>query len=178
MILLIIILQSLSSVLCLNCSDVKQSNGFGIYVKRDLNGGRSYWVYDRNGNEWQFYLKEINGQMEIDNFDLEVHHYDGNMTIRFGNYAQFRSDSYYFDVLYNCHINTNSNVIYCNIEVKESTTRSSQTQGILKLKDPVIFKTYPKIDLREEASHTMAYNHYKAKGVNLGATEFACYSDS
>ena len=39
-ILLLIILQSLSSVLCLNCSDVRQSNGFGIFMKRDPNGGR------------------------------------------------------------------------------------------------------------------------------------------
>ena len=68
-IFLLIILRSLSSVLCLNCSDLRQSKGLGIYVRRDREGGHSYWVYDRNGSEWEMHFKETDGEMDIDGYD-------------------------------------------------------------------------------------------------------------
>ena len=83
--ILLFILQSLSSVLCLNCSDVRQSNGFGIYLWRHPNGGRIHWIYDKNGREWKFNLTEKNGQMDIERFD-ESFEYRRREVYRFSNY--------------------------------------------------------------------------------------------
>ena len=64
--LLLIILQSLSSGLCLNCLEVKQSNDLGIYVRREPNRTRSYRILDWMLKECKLYLNETNGQMNIE----------------------------------------------------------------------------------------------------------------
>ena len=110
-ILLFIVLQSLSSVLCLNCSVVRQSNGLGVYVKRNWSHGRSYWLYDRNGSEWRFYLEETNGQIEM-NFNDQTFIYDPRIVNRFSNYFDYKD----FYCIYDCAMNTNSTQIVCRIE--------------------------------------------------------------
>ena len=112
-ILLLIILQSVSSGLCLNCSDVMPSKGFGVYVWREPNGTRSYWIYDKNKSEWELYLNESNGQIDIERISDERRYDNRKGMIRFSNFVQFRhwSDSqiddhdyHWFYVSYNCHI--------------------------------------------------------------------------
>ena len=65
---------------------MRQSNGFGIFVRRDLNGGRSYWIYDRNGSEREMHLKETDEQIDNDGFDDNSVAYDKQMVNRFDNY--------------------------------------------------------------------------------------------
>ena len=84
-----VILQSLSSILCFNCSDVTQNNKLGVYVRRDRESRHSYWIYDRNGSEWRFYFEETNGEMDIDRYDDKTVGYQG-ITNRFGNYIYYK----------------------------------------------------------------------------------------
>ena len=88
----IVLLQKLSSILCLNCSDVRQNNSFGILTKRDSNGSLSHWIYDKNGSEWEIFLTERDGMIEIDGFDDKSVSYDKRMINRFGNYIQEKDE--------------------------------------------------------------------------------------
>ena len=157
---LLILLQSMSSVLCLNCSNVRQSNGFGIYVRRDLNGGRSYWIYDRNGKEWEMYLKETDEQIDIDGFQGNSVAYDKQMVNRFGNYMHnyLKGQRIVIDrVSYICYNPINSSLIVCNF-TKFKNKPISITKDV-KIKDPLIFKTFPKA-IEPRDNHLMAYNRH------------------
>ena len=155
-ILIFIILQSLSSVLCLNCSDVKQSNGLGVYVKRNWSHGRSYWLYDRNGSEWRFYLEESNGQIEM-NFDDQTFSYDPRIVNRFSNYFDYKD----FYCIYDCTMNTNSTQIVCHLvywKLKWKEKKETVWYQTLAIKYSLIFKTYPMENWGLKATYLMAYN--------------------
>ena len=147
---LLIILLSLSSGLCLDCSDVKQSNGFGVHVTRDPNGKRSHWIYDKNGKEWELYLKEKNGMMDIDLFGNETFTYDRDKVNRFSNSFQFSADS--DPVAYKCEV---SDSMLCWIGGHRVTKQLNNIENEL------VFKTYPdKNGLEEEARYMVAYNRH------------------
>ena len=98
--ILLFILQSLSAVLCLNCSDVRRSNGFGVYTRRKPNGERSYWIYDRNGREWKFNLKETNGRMDIESIGNESLDYGLRVVNRFSNHFEYGDLSVAYKLLH------------------------------------------------------------------------------
>ena len=150
-ILLLIILQSLSSVLCLNCSYVKESNGMGVYVRRDRNGGQSYWIYDRNGSEWQFHLEEKNGQMGIKEFEDEIFSYDRNIINRFSNYVIYKTLGP--GSTYNCHVTSfNRSWIECSVDYGDMSSWYFRKERLkLDFENPLIFKTYPMENHKLEA---------------------------
>ena len=152
--ILLFILQSLSSVLCLNCSDVRQSNGFGIYVKRETKGGRSYYIYDKNGREWKFNLTEKNGEMDIEKFD-ESFGYTREKVKRFSNY--YAHTIYYLP--YNCYITIDTNRIICHTQKTSIIEHKLIVSGVdLNVKNPVVFKTFPKINSGYDGRQMMIYN--------------------
>ena len=165
-ILLLIILRSLSSVLCLNCSDVRQSNELGVYVRRDRNGGRSYWVYDRNGSEWRFYLEERDGQMDINRFDDNIFSDDRRIVKRFSNYLAYGGNY----AIYNCANNITSaiNLIVCRVDYWNGIWRQKEETFSLDIEYSLVFKTYPKANWDLEATYLMAYNrHNKSDRIRL-----------
>ena len=147
--ILLLILQSLSSVFCLNCSYVRESNGMGVYVRRDKNGGHSYWVYDRDGSEWRFYLEERDGQMDINRFDDNIFSYDRRIVNRFSNY--FRQKGIYG--VYNCEMYTNSTRIVCRVDYWAHEWRQREETFSLDIKYSLVFKTYPKENWNLEDGH-------------------------
>ena len=169
--ILFILLQNLSSVLCLNCFDVRQSKGFGIFVRRDKNGGRSYWIYDRNGKEWEMYLKEKDEQIDIDGYEDKSVAYDEQMVNRFGNYMHnyLKGQRIVMDrVSYICYNPINSSLIVCDFTKFEDKPISISKD--VKIKDPLIFKTFPKT-IEPRDNHIMAYNrHNKLDRVRIRMT--------
>ena len=102
-ILLLIILQSLSSGLCLNCYEVKQTKDMGIFVRREPNGTRSYRILDWMLKEWKLYLNETNGQMDIERVSDESQrnlHYGRKLL--FTNFVQFQHSDYYNNMSHDC----------------------------------------------------------------------------
>ena len=153
----ICILQCLSSILCLNCSNVRQTSGFGVYVKRDLNGGRSYWIYDKNGSEWEFFLTESNGQMEIKDFSNTTNSYDKRWAIRFGNNIEQLNDR----VSQMCY---NDSKIECYLRWNHKTEKSWVS---LDMRNPLIFKTFPKSDNIEGNQYMVYDRHNKSDRLRL-----------
>ena len=133
----IIILQSLYSVLCLNCSDVTQSNGFAIFNKRDSNGNLSHLIYDKNGKEWQFFLTDSNGTIEISGFDNESTTYDNRMNNRFGNYMQ----NYPERISLMCYNEINSSSIVCDYTINGDEQFDMSMHS--PINNPLILKAYP-----------------------------------
>ena len=171
-ILLLIILQSLSSVLCLNCSDVRQSIGFGVYTRREPNGSRSYWISNKKGSEWELYLNESNGQIDIERISDETHYDNRTGIIRFSNFVQFQQ----FFVSYNCHsyvkpMSLNS-IIACDVTQTEEHSKEVTQQKfgqLFRYQNRLIFKTFP---MRNDISlgiHWITYNrHNKNDRFKLG----------
>ena len=142
--LFIIILQSLSSIVCLECSDVRQSKGFGIFTKRDSNGSISHWIYDKNGKEWQFFLTERNGTINIDGFDDKSVSYDKRMINRFGNYLQEKdrtTGEVKKKVSLICYNQINNSSIFCNITTNDN--KSFVVSKFLQIDNPLIVKYIP-----------------------------------
>ena len=167
--ILLFILQSLSSVLCLNCSDVRQSNGFGIYVWRYSNGGRYYYIYDKNGKHWKFNLTEKNGEMEIERFD-ESFEYTREKVKRFSNYFNHgRLVGNEYSLAYNCKIKIDTNRIICHTQITAILKQKYVVSGVdLKVKNPVVFKTFPKINSGYNGRQMMVYNrHNKSDRIRL-----------
>ena len=163
-ILLLIILRSLPSVLCLNCSDVRQSNELGVYVRRHTNANRTYWVYDRNGKEWEFNITEKNGQMDIDHIDNKTFSYDRTIVNRFSNYFAYKNKR----SVYNCELNRNSIVIVCRVLYEIISWEKTTKTASLHIKNPLVLKSYPKEDQSWKANYWMAYNrHNKSERVRL-----------
>ena len=167
--ILLFILQSLSSVLCLNCSDVRQSNGFGIYVKRETKGDRINWIYDKNGKEWKLNLTEKNREMDIESIGNETLEYALRAMIRFSNYIRFEHLKQ--TVSYNCHIRMDRNLsgqpigIICGVSVNRAKPYAVGVR--LKTNNPLAFKTYPKNN-DYSSPQVMVYNrHNKSDRVIL-----------
>ena len=162
-----VILKSLSSILCLNCSHVRQSNELGVYVRRDREGGHSYWVYDRNGSEWEMHLKETNGEMDIDGYDDKTVGYQG-ITNRFGTYFYYKWPTS-IESVYNCLMRTGSSQIGCAIEYNARFKWFFTKRTVrLDIKNPLVFKIYPMENNGVKARHLMAYNrHDKSDRVRL-----------
>ena len=168
-ILLLIILQSLFPIQCLNCSDVNHSNRYGVYARRDRNGGRSYWVYDRNGSEWRFHLEERNGQMDISRFDDSIFSYDQRIVNRFSNY--FIQKGIYG--VYNCEMYTNSTRIVCRVDYWANEWSLREETVALDFKYSLVFKTYPMENWNLKATYLMAYNREnKSDRVRLRMIEY------
>ena len=173
--ILLFILQSLSSILCLSCFDVRQSKGFGIFVKREPNGVRSYWIYDRNGTQWEFNLTENNGEMEVEKFGNKSYEDSTRVVNRFSNFFQFGQIS----LAYNCFIPIDSHRIECNVEVTTKVYKEehSKTGVELNIENPLIFKTYPRFVKDFNGKQLMAYNkNNKSDKVRLEMFEIG--SDS
>ena len=172
--ILLFILQSLSAVLCLNCSDVRKSKGFGIYTRRKPNGERSNWIYDKNGREWKFNLKEKNGEMVIESIGKESLDYGLRVENRFSNYFEYGKLS----VAYNCYIPINSHRIVCDFVSTLNDKREISTTDVdLDIENPVVFKTYPKSVQDYYGRQMMAYNkHNKSERVGLEMLEIGSRS--
>ena len=170
-VLLLIILQSLSSVLCLKCTDLRQNNGLGVHVKRDEISDRSYWLYDRNGSEWRFTVEEINGKTDID-FDNKTVSYDRTIVNRFSNYFEYED----FFCINNCAMNINSTRIVCRVNYTSlgwSQWEVAEWHQTLDIENPLVFKPYPKEDSGLKATYLMAYNrHNKSDRVRLRMVDF------
>ena len=177
-ILLFIILQSLSSVQSLNCSDVRQSNGFGLYVRREPNGSRSYWIHNKKGSEWELYLNETNGLIDIERISNESGH-DRSVTIGFSNFVRFKHSSttdnhrkHWFFVSHNCLKYAKSDLINCDVTQTEEHSNEllrSKVHQRLMYDNLLIFKTYPILNDTPLANHWMAYNRYeKNRRFQLG----------
>ena len=163
------ILQSLSSVLCLNCSDVRQSNDFGIYVRREPNGSQINWIFDKNSKQWKFNLTEKNGQMEINGFDDKTYNYSKTVTNQFSNYIELEQLKQ--SVSYNCYIYMNSNIsgqpigIVCGVRVNGGKHFALGVR--LETNNPLAFKAYPKNNIYS-SPQVMVYNrHNKSDRVIL-----------
>ena len=142
-------------------------------MRRDTNGERSYWVYDRNGSEWRFYLEERNGQIDINRIDDEAFSYDRRIGNRFGNYFYYNWPGAIYSV-YNCLMRTGSSEIECRIEYYVSTKSlsskwySTKRTVRLDIENPLFFKIYPMENWGVKARHLMAYNrHNKSDRVRL-----------
>ena len=154
---------SLSSVLCIDCSDVEQSKEFGVYLRRDANGGRSYWVYDKNGREWQFFLNKVNRQMKIERFDDKSVSYDKRMVNRFSNYMNQNGER----VLQMCYIGINRSSIVYNLTVNDNKPFNLTAE--LDIENPLIFKGYPSSDDYFVGHLLLAYNrNNKSQRVMIG----------
>ena len=140
----IIILQSLSSIQCLNCSDVRQSKGFGILTKSYSNGSLSHWIYDKNGREWEFFLAERNGQIDIDGFHNKSASYDKRMNNRFGNYIEEKdrlTGEVKERVSLICYNLIHNFTIVCNIITNDN--KSFVVSKYLPIGNPLIVKAIP-----------------------------------
>ena len=144
-------------------------------MRREPNGSRSYWIHNKKGSEWELYLNESNGQIDIERISDEIHHYNQNVTVRFSNFVQFQHSSsidhhwtHLFFVSYNCHIYIvfiNREVIYCDITQTEEHNSQLIRPKIgrgnsFPFENPLIFKIYPMQNDLPLASHWMAYNRH------------------
>ena len=162
--LFIVLLQSLSSVLCLNCSEVRQSKRLRIYTLREEKpiGSRSYWIYDINGREWQLYLTESNGQLDIDRFDNKSFKFHKDSVNRFSNYIST-------SLLQLCYNSIDTSLIACYFV--DPTTRNMPFKVVkdVQIKNPLIVKTFSNSD-GFEANQIMAYDrHNKNNRVGIQA---------
>ena len=140
----IVLLQSLSSILCLNCSNVRQNKRFGILTKRDSNGSLSHWIYDKKGREWEFSLIERNEMIDIDGFDDKNTSYDKRMINRFGNYIQEKDElagEVKNKVSLICYDQINNSSIFCNITTNDN--KSFVVSKYLPINNPLIVKDIP-----------------------------------
>ena len=150
----IVILHNVSSVLSLECSDVRQSKGFGILTKRTLNGGHSHWISNKNGSEWEMHLNETKEQMFIERFDEKSVLYDKRMVNRFGYYLLIQTFNPIIKVSQMCYYDINNSSIVCNFPSNDN--KSFAISKYLPINNPLIFKEYPEWD--NYYTVFMAYN--------------------
>ena len=131
--------------------------------------GRSYWIYDKNGTEWEFSLTESNGHMEIKEFSDTTNSYDKRWAIRFGNYIEeYNTLGQIGDrVSQMCYIEINSCKIVCYLTMNDKT---NETWVRLCITNPLIFKTFPKSD-DVKGNQYMVYDlHNKSDRLRLKMT--------
>ena len=133
-------------------------------MRRDKNGGRSYWVYDKNGSEWEFNITEKNGQMDIDHIDDKTFSYDRTIVNRFSNYFAYKNNY----GVYNCEMNRNSIEIVCRVQYLINGWKQTTKTADLHVKNPLVFKSYPMESWNWKANYWMAYNrHNKSDRARL-----------
>ena len=175
-ILLLIILQSLSSGLCLNCPEVKKRNNLGVYVRREPNGTRSYLIIDRMGKEWKLYLNKTNGQIDIESVSEESQrnfHYGRKLL--FTNFVYFQHSDYYNNMSHDCRIIINTYVIECFVTQEQENSNELtlfQSRKKLGFSNPLVFKTYPMHNDIPLGNQWIAYKRYnKSERVRIVISE-------